>query len=200
MKPELGHPGITPANISNWKFGGFVDWLTEQQRSDRRLVFAQALDRCARSVDIDRLQQNTIALAADKLAHIILDFDHERALALLSRQPELFPRFLAAIGTLSKSSVDLAKAFDLAQNREATIRSRSADIPVGSPVETSTDADAPDSPQEPNSPAPAPTLPRAEPLIGPTEVKNTAPDFNRFKPILGDFNRFETQPKPEAHE
>jgi len=194
---ELGHPGITPANISNWKFGGFVDWLTEEQRSDRRLVFAQALDRCTRSADIDRIQQNTIALAADKLAHIILDFDHERALALLTHQPELFPKFLAAIGTLSKSTVDLAKAFDLAQNREATIRSRSADIPVRTIAETSTENgdSTPDSAEQPNGPAPAPGLPRAEPLIEPTEVKNTALDFNRFKPILSDFSRFDTKPE-----
>ena len=197
---ELGHPGITPANISNWKFGGFVDWLVEEQRSDRRLVFAQALDRCTRSVDIDRIQQNTIALAADKLAHIILDFDHKDAMALLSQRPELFPRFLAAIGTLTKSTVDLAKAFDLAQNREATIRSGSADIPVGSTVDTSAEEtdDPADSVRQPTAPLPPAlaTLDGAEPPAKSTAPENPGPDFNRFKPILGDFRCLENQVEP----
>jgi hypothetical protein len=127
----LGHPGINGPNISHWKYGGFVDWLAEEQRSESRLVSARALDRCTRSVDLDRMQQNTISLAAHKLAVIILNFDQDRALDLLSRQPELFPKFVAAISTLSKSSVDLAKAFDIAHARETALR---AQIPNSSPL------------------------------------------------------------------
>ena len=119
---ELGYPGITAGNISLWKHGGFVDWFREQQRLEAALAVPRAIDRCERSTDIDRLQQNAITLAVDKLSIILLKFDPDRALALLYDKPQFLPSFIGSLASLAKSTADLAKAFNLAQDREALLR------------------------------------------------------------------------------
>src|SRR5215212_1896819 len=67
----LGCPGVTARNISNWKHGGYVDWLREQQETEARLALPKALERCVRSGEIDRIQQNAMVLAADHLMTIM---------------------------------------------------------------------------------------------------------------------------------
>src|SRR5258706_1541622 len=119
---ELGYPGISAGNISLWKHGGFVDWFREQQRLEAALAVPRAIDRCERSTDIDRLQQNAITLAVDKLSIILLKFDPDRALALLYDKPQFLPAFIGSLASLAKSTADLAKAFNLAQDREALLR------------------------------------------------------------------------------
>jgi len=58
-----GHSGISPANISNWKYGGFADWLQQQQQTEARLALPQALERTTRSVNLDPVQQSAILSA-----------------------------------------------------------------------------------------------------------------------------------------
>ena len=135
---KAGHPNITAVNISHWKHGGYIDWLREQQQLETRLAMAKALENCTRSADVHRLQQNAIALAADQLSLIMLNFDAQRALAVLSQRPELFPKFVAALDTLSRCTTNLAKSLDLTQDRATILRNelRAADTPhSGSPAE-----------------------------------------------------------------
>src|SRR4051794_37418330 len=46
---ELGHAAISKNSISNWRRGGFVDWLNEQQQREKNLALPWALERCERS-------------------------------------------------------------------------------------------------------------------------------------------------------
>ena len=128
---KAGHPNLSAANISHWKHGGYIDWLREQQQLETRLALAKALENCTRSADVHRLQQNAIALAADQLSLIMLNFDAQRALAVLSQRPELFPKFVAALDTLSRCTTNLAKSLDLTQDRATILRDqlRAADTP-----------------------------------------------------------------------
>lgn len=128
-----GHPGITPANISNWKFGGFADWLDEQQRLEARLALPKALERCGRSNELDRLQQNALALACEQLAQILSRFDINRALALLYEKPQLLPAFIGALAALGRSSAELTRAFEISQNCEHLIRRKLQPSAIGTP-------------------------------------------------------------------
>jgi len=123
---KAGHPGISDRNISTWKLGGYVDWLKEQQLLETRLATTKALERYTRSGEIDRIQQNALAVAADQLLAIIAHFNHNRALDLLYQKPELFPKYIAALGALARCTGDLGKAFDVAHARETALRQQSA--------------------------------------------------------------------------
>jgi len=162
---KLGFPGISERNICNWKHGGYVDWLRERQQAEARLTLPKALEHCVRSGDIDRIQQNALVLAADHLMMIMGQFDHTRAVALLYEKPELFPRYVAAIGALGRCSTDLSKSFDLTQNRETLIREKLA-VPevqmAPAPADLDDDADTlpnPKPPLEPVAPPSEPTQP-----------------------------------------
>jgi hypothetical protein len=119
---RLGHADITEVNISNWKHNGYLDWLEREQAQEARAAIPRAIEHCTHAVSIDRLHQNVIALACDQLTRIMDKFDADRALEALYQKPQLFPAFIGAIASLGRCTADLAKAFDLSQNREAKIR------------------------------------------------------------------------------
>lgn len=121
---EAGYPDISEKNVGNWKHGGFADWLREQQQSEARLALPKALEHCLRSGQIDRIQQNALALAADHLMMIMGLFNPRCAVDALYEKPELFPRYIAALGSMARCSADLAKSFDTTQNRESIIREK----------------------------------------------------------------------------
>jgi hypothetical protein len=137
---ELGHPEITPQNISNWKNGGFIDWYREQQEREARLAPLKALERCTRAVDIDLWQQNAVALAAEKFTAIMGQFSHSRALEALYEKPELLPKYIAAMTALSRCTTELAKGFAISQDREAILRQQLNLSPSGrNPIEEDDD-------------------------------------------------------------
>ena len=91
----------------------------------------KALERCTRAGEIDRLQQNALALAADQLSLIMLKFDADRALAILYQKPQLFPAFIAALSSLARCSSDLAKSFNVVQSAETSLRQQTTGSSVG---------------------------------------------------------------------
>jgi len=121
---KLGHPGISPNNISAWKHGGFTDWLNQQHRLENSLALPKALEHCTRSGEIDRIQQNAVTLACDKIMLIMAQFDADRALDLLYHKPQFIPSFISSLATLARATADLAKAFDLTQKRERSVRKK----------------------------------------------------------------------------
>lgn len=119
---DLGHPGITPGNITFWKHHGYIEWLTHQHELEAQAVFAKSIEHCIRSLDVNHVQQTAIAFAADQLRQIMVKFDHRRALDLLHSRPELFPAFVSAMGTLSRCTSQLANAFDTNKTSETLLR------------------------------------------------------------------------------
>src|SRR5689334_5690349 len=84
---ELGHPGITPGNITFWRHHGYIDWLNHQHELEAQAVFAKSIEHCIRSLDINHVQQSAIAFAADQLRQIMIQFNPRRALDLLNSRP-----------------------------------------------------------------------------------------------------------------
>src|SRR5438477_4086928 len=129
-----GYSGISPANISNWKYGGFADWLRQQQQTEARLALPQALERAAGSVNLDRVQQNAILSACNHLSIILAKFDPERALALLYQRPQLLPAFIGTLAALVRCTRDLTKAFELVHQREIAIHKELKNTAQPAPV------------------------------------------------------------------
>jgi len=119
---EHGIGDINASNISNWKHGGYVDWLREQQETERSITLPFALERCTRNIQLDRLQQNALIIATGQLSQIINRFDVQRALDVLHEKPELLPSFISSLTSVGRCGADLAKTFELVHTREQTVR------------------------------------------------------------------------------
>lgn len=141
---ELAHPGISINNLSTWKHGGYVDWLNQRHQLETRLALPKALERCTRSVEIDRVQQDAITLACDQLFTILGSFDATRAVALLYDRPQLLPSFISSLAALARATADLGKAFNMAQDREALVR-KQLKLPATTPLAQNSNAQTPGS-------------------------------------------------------
>ena len=127
---DLGHPGITENNISFWRRHGYMDWLARQHELEARATLVKSFEHCTRALDTDRVQQNAIAFAAGQLCEAMAHFDHRNILRLLTQRPELFPKFVDSMATLSRCSNDLAKAFTANQKSDSIIRSEMKENPI----------------------------------------------------------------------
>jgi hypothetical protein len=132
---ELGHPGISVNSIYTWKYGGFVDWLHEQQRLEKSLALPKALEHCTRAARIAEVQQSALVIASTALTEIMSRFDFKHAVDLLYRRPQLFPSFVHSIAALGRCTSDLATAFARMQDAEKSLRDKAALI-SGNPAES----------------------------------------------------------------
>src|SRR5688572_24654061 len=48
---QQGHPGLTHSNLSNWKKGGYQDWLRAQERLEQRDFKHQLAEQQAKTND-----------------------------------------------------------------------------------------------------------------------------------------------------
>ena len=61
---ENGFPGFTPVNLTNWKAGGYQDWLHHCERLDQLALKAAYAAEFLRTADTRNLQQATLNLSA----------------------------------------------------------------------------------------------------------------------------------------
>ncbi len=88
-------------NLSNWKGGGYQDWLREQQRVE--IIRAKqefALDLFCEK-DGNKIHQATLQIAAANLCELLIDLDPNSLRELLETNPDKYTRLLNAIARLS---------------------------------------------------------------------------------------------------
>jgi hypothetical protein len=98
---DNGHPGFTPDNISNWRAGGFQDWLKDEKLRDIAIDVAQRhegskMEQAARHIGTALIFQTLLKLEPDRLA--------ER----LNTKPE---QFTAVLNTFNRLSGRANEAF-----------------------------------------------------------------------------------------
>ena len=170
---QLGHPGMNASNISAWKHGGYVDWLREKQRQEQALALPLALERCTRHAQIDRMQQNALIVGISQLSEVLVGFDIAHARQLLNERPELLPKFLASLTSLSRCNADLAKTFDQVHGHEQTLRAQLGVPGCPTPADLSGDSEVS------SVPSSRLDLPLVEPEF-------TRIDLNAVKPVQGE--------------
>jgi hypothetical protein len=93
--------GITYRNISNWKAGGFKDWLADQERNQtlvlRRDSALSLLEKKAGTT----IQDASKTIVAAQLYELLLNFDPTTFVKSLAEKPDLY---LKLIGTLVRLS------------------------------------------------------------------------------------------------
>src|SRR5438045_1885200 len=84
--------GVNEDNLSNWKLGGFQDWLRHQQRIEHIQSKQElALDILRENVGT-AIHEASRQIVAAQLCELMVDFDPILLLEYLQEKPELYPR------------------------------------------------------------------------------------------------------------
>lgn len=108
-------------NITNWRDGGYQDWLKEQERlADMKHKREFALE-IVRQNEGSKLQEATLHLAASQLYDALTDFDIAGLKELLADKPEHFTQVVNSLAKLSKGALDVEKFKDNVRQRKEAI-------------------------------------------------------------------------------
>lgn len=106
---QIGHPGINHPCVGSWYYGGYRDWLREQERleemrAQRDFAFELASQHVGGSV-----QEAGLRLAASQLFEVFCDFDVRTLKKMVAQKPERYAVLLNVFERLSKGSLDIEK-------------------------------------------------------------------------------------------
>lgn len=105
MVELFGGAEVNDANLSNWRSGGYQDWLDQKRESDEVKDLSSYLVKIAE--DGKDIFAGASSVAAGKLYKIISQFDVETVKVLLAEKPGSLNAFLSSLANLQ--STDLAK-------------------------------------------------------------------------------------------
>lgn len=112
---------LNDQNVTNWREGGFREWLKEQERlADMRHKREFALE-IVRQNEGSKLQEATLHLAASQLYEALTDFDISGLKELLADKPENYTQVVNALAKLSKGALDVEKFKDNVRQRKEAI-------------------------------------------------------------------------------
>ena len=112
---------ISDDNLSNWKAGGYQDWLREQQRVEM-IRFRQefAIDLVG-NVDPSKVHQATLQVAAANMVELLVDLDPITLRETLENEPDKYTRLLNAIARLSDGEIKCERHRTNEAERQAKI-------------------------------------------------------------------------------
>jgi hypothetical protein len=108
---EMGFKGpaaITAQNLSEWRAGGFADWLENQDKVDRVKQLSELAFRLAQTGG-NTITESAAAIAGGQVLSILEDFDVETQKALMAEKPGNYLDLLDRIARLQKSGADERK-------------------------------------------------------------------------------------------
>jgi len=100
---------INPQNMTEWRQGGYRDWLDRRARTERVKELSEYAARVAAAGDGD-LMQSSAALAGGQLLEILEDLDVEAQKKLLAEKPTTFLKLLGTLSNLQRSGADARRA------------------------------------------------------------------------------------------
>jgi hypothetical protein len=113
-----GFSDVIPANLTNWRNGGYEDWLNHQQRLEElELKAAYALD-LAHGADAHKFQQAALNLSTLQFFELLNRFDSVTLTKALHERPDKFPTVINALAKLTREIVGLER-FRAAQHDQA---------------------------------------------------------------------------------
>ena len=96
-------------NITNWKDGGYQDWLEEQQRLDDMKFKREMALEIVRQNEGSKIHEAALQLASSQLYEVISEFDLASLKDLLQEKPENFADLVNSLAKLSKGVLDIEK-------------------------------------------------------------------------------------------
>lgn len=104
--------GINDQNVTNWRDGGYKDWLKQQERLEDMRFKREFAMQIVKQNQGSQLHEATLHLAASQLYETLTDFDLSRLKDLLDEKPENYAAVVNSLAKLSKGALDLRKYQD----------------------------------------------------------------------------------------
>ena len=94
--------GLKGDHLSEWKTGGYEDWLLQQERVDDLGATREAALSLVRQKAGAPVQDAARSIASAQLYELLLSFDPRNFAAVLPEKPELYLRIINALARLSE--------------------------------------------------------------------------------------------------
>jgi hypothetical protein len=106
---EQGHPGVAPKNLTNWKDGGYEDWLNHCQRLDELELKSEYAIEVAQQADPAKFQHATVNLTCLQFFEMLNRFDPLKLAASLEVKPEKYPALINSLARFTREFVGLKR-------------------------------------------------------------------------------------------
>ena len=130
-----GHPGVNHDHISNWKDGGYQDWVELQLELARQEKVHELSYKIATANEGNKTQEAAIQIAANFLFEVFRKFDSKKLIEQLDLDPKHIPTVLNAFTRLNRRAVDLDLIKDFkkqrAEERKAAAEKGKTDLKAG---------------------------------------------------------------------
>lgn len=104
-----GINGVNEQNVTNWRDGGYQDFLKEQSRLDEMQFKREFAMEIVRQNQGSQLQEATLHLAASQLYEALTDYDIGNLKTLLAEKPENYAAIVNSLAKLSKGALEVDK-------------------------------------------------------------------------------------------
>lgn len=99
-------------NITNWRDGGYQDWLKERGRLDGMRAKRELALEIASQNEGSKIHEAGLHLAASQIFELLEDFDPTDMKELLAKDPENYSRIIGALAKISKEALNFEKYRD----------------------------------------------------------------------------------------
>lgn len=112
---------LNEQNLTNWKEGGHIDWLKDQERlADMRAKREFAL-QVVQENEGSKLHEASMQLAGAQIYEALLDFDLSALKVRMVEKPEEFSNLVSALAKLSKGTLEVEKYKEQVRVRKEAI-------------------------------------------------------------------------------
>jgi hypothetical protein len=113
--------GVKAMNVTNWRQGGYQDWLAERSRFDHMEADRDFALELVRAGEGNKLGEAAQVLAASQLFNTLREFDIGSLKELLADKPENYAPIVNALSKISQSQLAAQKYRDLVAEQKRKI-------------------------------------------------------------------------------
>lgn len=115
---QNGHPGVKLNNLTEWKKGGFQDWLELHQRLAQEEKLRELSYAIATANEGTKTQEAAIQVASSFLFRVFLKLSPERLAKELDWNPKQIPTVLNSFARLNRRSIEADMIKEYARQQE----------------------------------------------------------------------------------
>lgn|SRR3990167_1907362 len=104
-----GIAGLNHQNVTNWREGGYQDWLKEQERLQDMRAKREFAFEIVKANEGGKIHEAGLNLAASQIFEMLQDFDATEFKELLQTDPENYARIVGALAKISKEALNFEK-------------------------------------------------------------------------------------------
>ncbi len=104
-----GQAGINEQNLTNWKEGGYQDWLKEQDRLADLTAQRDFAIEAVKASSGSPIPEAGLRVAGSQLLDVMSSFDLEKLKSALNEDPAAYMDLLNALAKISKGALDIER-------------------------------------------------------------------------------------------